>query len=159
MSSRHGKLLSLLIIAGVHCLALGANGLNAAMPDSTSMQEVQVTDRPGGHILTNTGVWSPDGRWIVYDTRSDPAGEKFDGDTIEIVNVETREVRDVYRSRNGAHCGVATYNPARNQVVFILGSEAGQTHLNRVKLDAMPEHWRITVPLTLAAGFAHAGGK
>jgi hypothetical protein len=32
------------------------------------------------------GVWSPDSRWIVYDTRSDPAGAVFDGETIEAVS-------------------------------------------------------------------------
>ena len=90
---------------------------------SNAMKEIQVTDRPGGHILTNVNVWSPDGQWIVYDTRSDPAGEQFDGNTIEIVNVETGEVREVYRSHHGAHCGVATYSPAENKVVFILGPE------------------------------------
>jgi Tol biopolymer transport system component len=86
-------------------------------------QELQLTDRPGGHVLTNINVWSPDGRWIVYDTRSDPAGEKFDGRTIEVVNVESREVREIYRSRNGAYCGVASFSPASNQVAFILGPE------------------------------------
>jgi hypothetical protein len=84
---------------------------------------VQVTDRPCGHILTNTNVWSADSEWLVYDTRSDAAGEKFDGQTIEIVNIRTREVREVYRARNGAHCGVATFSPKDNRVVFILGPE------------------------------------
>ena len=88
-----------------------------------SAKEIQITDRPTGHVLTNTNVWSPDGRWIVYDTRSDPAGDKFDGNTIEIVNVETREVREIYRSQNGAHCGVATFSPRESKVAFILGPE------------------------------------
>ena len=87
------------------------------------MQEIQLTDRPCGHVLTNANVWSPDSEWIVYDTRSDPAGEKFDGRTIEIVNVRTREVREIYRSQNGAHCGVATFSPVASKVVFILGPE------------------------------------
>lgn len=94
-----------------------------AMAERPKAVETQITDRAGGHILTNTNVWSPDGRWIVYDTRPDSAGEKFDGSTIEIVNVETREVREVFRSRNGAHCGVATFSPRENRVVFILGPE------------------------------------
>lgn len=94
-----------------------------ATEDGGPAPERQVTDRPGGHILTNTNVWSPDGRWIVYDTRSDPAGEKFDGQTIEIVGVETGEIRQVYRARNGAHCGVATFSPRDQKVVFILGPE------------------------------------
>jgi hypothetical protein len=83
----------------------------------------QLTHDLRGHILTNVGVWSPDGKWIVYDTRSDPAGDVFDGATIEQVNVETGEVRVLYRARNGAHCGVATTHPIDGRVVFILGPE------------------------------------
>jgi hypothetical protein len=68
-------------------------------------------------------VWSPDGRRIVYDTRSGPAGNQFDGTRIETVDVETGEVRVLYESRRGAHCGVATFHPIDNKVVFILGPE------------------------------------
>jgi hypothetical protein len=93
------------------------------LPTATTGAETQITDRACGHILTNTNVWSPDGEWIVYDTRSDPAGEKFDGSTIEIVNVATGEVREIYRAKNGARCGVATFSPKDNRVVFIHGPE------------------------------------
>lgn len=85
--------------------------------------EIQVTHGPGGRILTNTGIWSPDSQWIVYDTRSDAAGEKFDGSRIEMVNVRSGEVRVLYESRNGAHCGVVTFHPRQSRVVFILGPE------------------------------------
>ncbi len=81
--------------------------------------ERQITRGPGGRILTNTGVWSPDGEWIVYDTRQ----VDFDGDTIEMVNIRTGELREVYRAKNGAHCGVVTFHPHENKVVFILGPE------------------------------------
>lgn len=60
---------------------------------------------------------------IVYDTRSDAAGEVFGGRRIEAVNVETQEVRTVYESQRGAHCGVVTFHPTRWQVVFIHGPE------------------------------------
>ena len=51
--------------------------LAGAGATSESMtREVQVTTAEHGHILTNTGVWSPDGRWVVYDVRSDAAGER-----------------------------------------------------------------------------------
>jgi hypothetical protein len=83
----------------------------------------QVTSGPGGKVLTNVGVWSPDGQWLVYDTRSDPAGEKFDGTTICVVNIQSGEVRQIYESRNGAHCGVATFHPLEPKAVFILGPE------------------------------------
>lgn len=83
----------------------------------------QLTRGPQNCILTNIGVWSPDGEWIVYDVRSDPAGEKFDGESIQVVNVRTGEVKEVFRAASGAHCGVATFDPGRARVVFILGPE------------------------------------
>lgn len=85
--------------------------------------EIQLTSGAGGRILTNTGVWSPDSQWIVYDTRSDAAGEQFDGTRIEMVNVATKEIRVVYEAKNGAHCGVATWHPSESKIVFILGPE------------------------------------
>src|SRR5882724_738080 len=85
--------------------------------------EKQITRGPGGRILTNTGVWSPDSAWLVYDTRGDAAGDGFNGATIEIVNIHTGEVREVHRASNGAHCGVVTFHPHQNKVVFILGPE------------------------------------
>ena len=86
-------------------------------------RERQITREPCGHILTNTRVWSPDGEWIVHDTRSDAAGDVFDGNRIEMVNVRSGEVRRLYESSNGAHCGVATFHPRELKVVFILGPE------------------------------------
>ncbi|RME93913.1 MAG: DUF3748 domain-containing protein [Verrucomicrobia bacterium] len=88
-----------------------------------AMTEHQLTSGPGGRILTNIGVWSPDSRWIAYDTRSDPAGERFDGVRIEAVNVFTREVRVLYEARNGAACGVVTWHPRRQRIIFIHGPE------------------------------------
>ncbi len=85
--------------------------------------ETQLTHGPGGRILTNDNVWSPDGNWIVYDTRSDTAGEVFDGTRIEAVHTTTREVRVLYESKNGAKCGVATWHPIEPKVAFILGPE------------------------------------
>src|SRR5262245_30268207 len=85
--------------------------------------EKQLTHSKTGHILTNCGVWSPNSEWIVYDTRSDSAGEKFDGSTIEMVNVASGAVKILYQASYGAHCGVATFHPKRNAVVFILGPE------------------------------------
>jgi hypothetical protein len=85
--------------------------------------EVQLTTNAHGHILTNCGVWSPDGQWIVYDIRSDPAGSTFDGDRIERVHVETRKVEVLYQSQHGAKCGVATWSPIDDRIVLILGPE------------------------------------
>jgi hypothetical protein len=86
-------------------------------------RERVITAGPGGRILTNCNVWSPDGEWIAYDTRSDPAGDVFDGTRIEAVNVRTRAVRVLYESRHGANCGVVTWHPTLMRVAFILGPE------------------------------------
>jgi hypothetical protein len=115
-------------IAGLVVVALvGLTGCTSSLqnPSSPLMQskEHQVTHGVKGRILTNIGVWSPDSQWIVYDTRSDASGNVFDGDTIEMANVRTGEVRELFRAQNGAHCGVATFNPQEDKVVFILGPE------------------------------------
>lgn len=83
----------------------------------------QITHAAHGHVLTNTNVWSRDGRRIVYDVRSDPSGGVFDGTRIETVDVETGEVAVLYESTNGACCGVATFSPTHDRVLFILGPE------------------------------------
>jgi hypothetical protein len=85
--------------------------------------ERQLTHAPHGHVLTSVNVWSHDGRWIVYDVRSNAAGALFDGTRIERVNVETGEVQTLYESRRGACCGVATCSPVDDRVAFILGPE------------------------------------
>ncbi|HNQ88570.1 MAG TPA: DUF3748 domain-containing protein [Verrucomicrobiota bacterium] len=85
--------------------------------------ERQITRGPGGRILTNTGVWSPDGAWIVYDVRSDPAGERFDGDRIEQVHADTGRVQTLYQAQQGARCGVVTHHPSEPRVAFILGPQ------------------------------------
>src|SRR5438045_3042383 len=86
-------------------------------------RERQITHAPHGHILTNVNVWSPDCRRIVYDVRSDADGSSFDGTRIESVDVETGAIHVLYESTRGACCGVATWHPFEDRVVFILGPE------------------------------------
>jgi len=115
MSSKRIMRMAFLAVAW----ACSAGGQTTAVE---SMIEGQLTFNAGGHILTNVGVWSPDGRWIVYDMRR--REEVFDGTRIEMVNVATGEVKLLYESTNGAACGVATFNPIRDEVVFIHGPES-----------------------------------
>ena len=66
-----------------------------------------VTTAEHGHVLANNGVWSPDSRWIVFDTRSDPGGDVFDSETIAVVNPHTRQVKQdlvrIGKRRQGWH--------------------------------------------------------
>jgi len=87
------------------------------------MHERQVTCASHGHMLTNSGVWSPDSRWIVYDTRSSLDGSIFNGTRIERVEVDSGRIELLYESCNGACCGVVTASPVDDRVIFILGPE------------------------------------
>lgn len=87
------------------------------------MRERQLTTAPHGHLLTNTGAWSADGEWIVYDVRSAADGSTFDGTRIERVEVATGRVETLYESNHGACCGVVTASPVDDRVVFIHGPE------------------------------------
>src|SRR4051812_10355912 len=105
-------LMLLLVMSGCHSRTLPdssthrPDGIFSHGMNTSSSNQRQITRATHGHILTNTGVWSPDGEWIVYDIRSDAAGDRFDGTRIEMVHVRTGEVRVLYESTNGAHCGV-----------------------------------------------------
>ena len=85
--------------------------------------EKQLTFAPHGHILSNVNVWSPDSNWLVYDVRSDAEGAVFDGDFIEMINVKNGIIQRLYQSKNGAHCGVASFDPKHWRVAFILGPQ------------------------------------
>ena len=95
----------------------------AAAAGSSFARSRQVTNAPHGHVLTNTGVWSADGRWLTYDVRSTADGSVFDGTRIERVEVETGRVEVLYESRADACCGVVTCSPSDDRIVFILGPE------------------------------------
>jgi len=78
-------------------------------------------------VVTNANVWSPCGEWLVYDTRSDPAGGTFDGTRVERVRIHTGAVETLFTSRNQATCGVATVHPVTGAALFILGPEHPDT--------------------------------
>ncbi len=100
-----------------------AQKVNMDSNKSESGSERQLTRDQCGHILTNVGAWSADGKWIVYDVRSDPAGSVFDGNRIERVHVATGKIETLYKSSSGACCGVVTASPVDGRVVFIHGPE------------------------------------
>jgi hypothetical protein len=94
-----------------------------AAPSPWQVTDRQLTRQPYGHILTNTGCWSADGQWVLYDTRSDPAGNVFDGEFIERVHARTGEVQRLYAAQHGARVGVVTCCPQTDRIVFIHGPE------------------------------------
>lgn len=85
---------------------------------------VTLTTSAQGHTLHHNGVFSKDGRWVVFDGRND---ETKIGETslIGMVNVETGEERILYKTSNpsiyGPGVGAASFNPVTDRVVFIHG--------------------------------------
>lgn len=92
---------------------------NGYMADAEKIlgQEIQLTDSNSGHFATNRNAFSRDSQWVVYDVRT--IESEFTGEVIEKVNVDTKEVVELYRDPDGAKIGVVSYNPVKNQIAFI----------------------------------------
>ncbi|MCE7067772.1 DUF3748 domain-containing protein [Dyadobacter sp. CY326] len=88
-------------------------------------QEKQITHDYGyHHDLDNNDNFSPDGKWLVYDTRTDSGGIA-ESAKIEKVNIESGEKRVLFEIKNnqvwGPGAGAVSYSPKENAVVFIHG--------------------------------------
>ncbi|MCF2490054.1 DUF3748 domain-containing protein [Dyadobacter sp. CY347] len=88
-------------------------------------QEKQVThDYDYHHDLDNNDNFSPDGKWLVYDTRTDSGGIA-ESAKIEKVNIETGEKKVLFEIKNnaiwGPGAGAVSYSPVEHSVVFIHG--------------------------------------
>lgn len=110
-----GIVTGMLGFMGIACLDKGLN---------MEFTETQLTTAPHGHTLHNTQVFSRDGQWIVYDARNDDTQIGNTG-SIEMVHVETGEVRVLYETENqtehGPGVGAATFSPVEDRVLFIHG--------------------------------------
>ncbi len=88
-------------------------------------QEIRVShDNSKNFDLDGRHNFSPDDHWLVYDTRPAEGGIAACR-AIEKINIETGEVRVLYRVNNphvyGPGAGAASYHPFENKVVFIHG--------------------------------------
>ena len=91
----------------------------------TDTAEKQIThDLSYHHDLDNNDNFSPDGEWLVYDTRTDEGGIA-ESARIERVNIETGEKQVLFDIRNngvwGPGAGAVSYSPKEHAVVFIHG--------------------------------------
>lgn len=91
----------------------------------THYQETQITDDLSyHHDLDNNDNFSPDGQWLVYDTRTDEGGIAASS-KIERVNIHTKEKQILYQIPNngdwGPGAGAVSYNTQSNEVIFING--------------------------------------
>eukprot|EP00898_Chlorokybus_atmophyticus_P002839 jgi/Chlat1/3556/Chrsp234S03586 len=92
---------------------------------SSSLQPKQLTFDASNHCLDNNENFSPDGRFLVYDTRPDDA-HIANCTTIEQVEIATQKITILYRAPNpvpdaGPGVGAVSYHPIDNKIVFIHG--------------------------------------
>lgn len=107
---------------------LGAIALSITMPgckpSTPQPQIVQLTSGAYNHDLDNNDNFSPDGKWLVYDTRTGVGG--IGGSpSVERVNVETGEVEVLFSVKDnqsfGPGAGAVSYHPMEDKVIFIHG--------------------------------------
>jgi hypothetical protein len=98
--------------------------LNSCQTD-TSLEEKQITnDLKYHHDLDNNDNFSPDGQWLVYDTRTDDGGIAASS-KIEKVNISSGEKKILFEIKDnqawGPGAGAVSYSSKLNSVVFIHG--------------------------------------
>ena len=106
-----------------------------------NIEEVQLSnDYLKNFDLDGRHNFSPDDKWLVYDTRPVQGGIA-DCKTIEKINIETGEVKVLYNTnippRYGPGVGAASYSPIEEKVIFIHG-------LQNNSIERPYEQWRRT---------------
>lgn len=101
---------------------LGLGFMTACASTSTVHQ---LTTDPKNHCLDNNDNFSPDDRFLCYDTRPDD-GAIVNSQTIEKVHLESGVGIVLYKARDvmrdvGPGLGAASYSPVADEVVFICG--------------------------------------
>ena len=106
-------------------LLIGTLMLSSCSSNENYMKEIQVTkDTTKNHDLDNNDNFSPDGKWLVYDTRTETGGIGGNA-SIESVNIETGETKVLFNIPDnhsyGPGVGAASFHPLENKVIFIHG--------------------------------------
>ncbi|RYD49957.1 MAG: DUF3748 domain-containing protein, partial [Verrucomicrobiaceae bacterium] len=93
---------------------------------SAPAAERTLTKTARGHLLHNTGIFSPDGRHIVFDSRNDETQLALSR-SLGVVDVMTGEERTIYqtgaRGTQAAGAGAASFSPVSGEIVFLKGLE------------------------------------
>ena len=75
-------------------------------------KEIQLTtSKECNKIVSNAYAFDSNSEHICFDIRSHLGGHVFDGDRIQVVNIQTKEVKTVLQTVNEAKCGVALFHP------------------------------------------------
>ncbi len=97
---------------------------NAFLYSQPADRAVQLTRGAYNHDLDNNDNFSPDGKWLVYDTRTG-AGGIGGSPSVERVHIATGKVEVLFSIKDnhpyGPGAGAVSYHPSANQVIFIHG--------------------------------------
>jgi len=107
---------------------LGAIALSITMigckPSAQPIKIVQLTNGAYNHDLDNNDNFSPDGKWLAYDTRT-AIGGIGGSPSVERVNVESGKMEELFAIMDnqswGPGAGAVSYHPTENRVIFIHG--------------------------------------
>lgn len=101
-----------------------ANQITVNTTPNPNAQEKQLTQGSQGHFLNHRQAFSPDDQWLAFDGRSDDP-KMGENDLIGMVNVQSGEVKELYRVPNqqayGPGSGAVSFSPKRKEVAFIRG--------------------------------------
>ena len=98
--------------------------MTGCKPSAYQPTIVQLTIGNYNHDLDNNDNFSPDGKWLVYDTRTGIGG--IGGSpSVERVNIETGKIEELFVNKEnqpwGPGAGAVSYHPSENRVIFIHG--------------------------------------
>jgi len=99
-------------------------GFGGCQKPTMLYKEVQLTKGAYNHDLDNNDNFSPDGKWLVYDTRT-AIGGIGGSPSVERVQVETGKIEELFVVKDnhdyGPGAGAVSYHPTENKVIFIHG--------------------------------------
>lgn len=92
--------------------------------DSLSAVATLLTSEERGHTLNRRQVLSPDGNWVVFDTRNDDT--QIGATTcIKRLHLGSGHIETIYQveraTRYGPGVGAAAYHPCEDKIIFIHG--------------------------------------
>jgi hypothetical protein len=101
-----------------------ASSLQNCLPTDQQHKIIQLTNGNCNHDLDNNDNFSPDGKWLVYDTRT-AIGGIGGSPSIERVNIESGKIEQLFVVKGnqswGPGVGASSYHPKENRVIFIHG--------------------------------------
>ncbi len=99
-------------------------GMFGCAPSESYVKPVQLTKGAYNHDLDNNDNFSPDGKWLVYDTRT-AIGGIGGSPSVERVQLETGRVEELFAVKDnqswGPGAGAVSYHPTEGKVIFIHG--------------------------------------